>query len=66
MDMVNVSIINKTSLSAIPQDVLDGILFKSLGDANEVLQEHNIKISEYDQVMDAGKLIEQRLTIVDI
>lgn len=66
MDMLNVSIINKTSMSAIPQEVLDSILFKSLSEANDVLSDHHIKIAEYDQVMDAGKMVEQKLTIVDI
>jgi len=66
MDMLNVSIINKTSMSAIPQEVLDSILFKSLSEANDVLSDHHIKIAEYDQIMDAGKLVEQKLTIVDI
>lgn len=64
--MLNVSIINKTSMSAIPQEVLDSILFKSLSEANDVLSDHHIKIAEYDQVMDAGKMVEQKLTIVDI
>lgn len=64
--MLNVSIINKTSMSAIPQEVLDSILFKSLTEANDVLSDHHIKIAEYDQIMDAGKLVEQKLTIVDI
>lgn len=64
--MLNVSIINKTSMSAIPQEVLDSILFKSLSEANDVLSDHHIKIAEYDQIMDAGKLVEQKLTIVDI
>jgi hypothetical protein len=53
-------------MSAIPQEVLDSILFKSLSEANDVLSDHNIKIAEYDQIMDAGKLVEQKLTIVDI
>jgi hypothetical protein len=35
------------------------------GEVNELLDEHNLRISEYDKIMNAGHLIEQRITIVD-
>ena len=36
-----------------------------LSELNDILDEHNLKISEYDKIMNAGHLIEQKITIVD-
>lgn len=63
MDLVNLTIINNSRLSAIPEEVIDSLTFKTLNQANELLESYNLKILEYDQIMDAGKLIEQKIII---
>ncbi len=59
------TIINKSSLSGIPEELIDLLEVHTLNEANEYLDEHSLKISEYEKIMNAGHLIEQRITIVD-
>lgn len=65
MDTMKMTIINKSSLSGIPAEIVDWIGFHPFNEVNDLLDEHNLKISEYDKIMNAGHLIEQRITIVD-
>ena len=65
MDTMKMTIINKSSLSGIPEEIIDWLGFHPLNELNDVLDEHNLKISEYDKIMNAGHLIEQKITIVD-
>lgn len=59
------TIINKSSLSGIPGELIDLLEVHTLNEANEYLDEHSLKISEYEKIMNAGHLIEQKITIVD-
>lgn len=59
------TIINKSSLSGIPGELVDLLEVHTLNEANEYLDEHSLKISEYEKIMNAGHLIEQKITIVD-
>lgn len=59
------TIINKSSLSGIPGELVDLLEVHTLNEANEYLEEHSLKISEYEKIMNAGHLIEQKITIVD-
>lgn len=65
MDTMKMTIINNSSLSGIPEEIIDQLDFYSFNELNNVLNEHNLKISEYDKIMNAGHLIEQKITIVD-
>lgn len=59
------TIVNKSSLSGIPGELIDLLEVHTLNEANEYLDEHSLKISEYEKIMNAGHLIEQKITIVD-
>lgn len=59
------TIINKSSLSGIPGELIDLLEVRTLNEVNEYLDEHSLKISEYEKLMNAGHLIEQKITIVD-
>lgn len=59
------TIVNKSSLSGIPGELVDLLEVHTLNEANEYLEEHSLKISEYEKIMNAGHLIEQKITIVD-
>jgi len=65
MDTMKLTIINNSSLSGIPEEVIDLISFQTLNQANEILSDYDLKISEYEKVMNAGHLIEQKITLVD-
>ena len=65
MDTMKMTIINKSSLSGIPGELIDLLEIHTLNEANEYLDEHSLKISEYEKIMNAGHLIEQKITIVD-
>lgn len=65
MDTMKLTIINNSSLSGIPEEVIDLISFHTLNQANEVLSDYDLKISEYEKVMNAGHLVEQKITLVD-
>ena len=65
MDTMKMTIINNSSLSGIPEEIIDWVGFHRLSELNDILDEHNLKISEYDKIMNAGHLIEQKITIVD-
>lgn len=65
MDTMKMTIINKSSLSGIPGELVDLLEVHTLNEANEYLDEHSLKISEYEKIMNAGHLIEQKITIVD-
>ena len=62
---MKLTIINNSSLSGIPEEVIDLISFHTLNQANEVLADYDLKISEYEKVMNAGHLVEQKITLVD-
>ena len=59
MDTTKLTVINNSSLSGIPDDLLDDLMFKTLGRANELLEGHNLRISDH------GRMVEQRITLVD-
>lgn len=65
MDTMKLTIVNKSSLSGIPDDIIDLLGIHSLNEVNDHLDAHNLKISEYDKIMNAGHLVEQRITVVD-
>ena len=65
MDTTKLTVINNSSLSGIPDDLMDALTFMTLNKANELLEGHNLRISEYDKIMDHGRLVEQRITLVD-
>lgn len=65
MDTMKMTIVNKSSLSGIPGELVDLLEVHTLNEANEYLEEHSLKISEYEKIMNAGHLIEQKITIVD-
>lgn len=62
---MKMTIVNKSSLSGIPGELIDLLEVHTLNEANEYLDEHSLKISEYEKIMNAGHLIEQKITIVD-
>ncbi|MDT3370051.1 MAG: hypothetical protein LIR40_15665 [Bacteroidota bacterium] len=62
---MKMTIINNSSLSGIPGELIDLLEVHTLNEANEFLEEHSLKISEYEKIMNAGHLIEQKITIVD-
>lgn len=59
-----VKIVNKSSRE-LPEEAVDAISFKTLTDANEVLEEYNLKILEMEREFEDGKLVTQTLTITD-
>lgn len=65
MDTMKLTIINNSSLSGIPDELMTLLEVHTLNEANEYLETHSLKISEYDKIMNAGHLIEQKITIVD-
>lgn len=65
MDTVKMTIVNKTSLSGIPEEVIDMLTFHTLNQANEMLSDYNLKISEMENIISGGHLMEQKITFVD-
>lgn len=65
MDTMKLTIINNSSLSGIPDELMTLLEVHTLNEANEYLETHSLKISEYDKIMNAGHLIEQKIIIVD-
>jgi hypothetical protein len=59
-----VKIVNKSSRE-LPEEAVDAISFKTLTDANEVLEEYNLKILEMEREFEDGSLITQIFTIAD-
>ena len=59
-----VKIVNKSSRE-LPEEAVDAISFKTLTDANEVLEEYNLKILEMEREFEDGSLITQTFTIAD-
>ena len=59
-----VKIVNKSSRE-LPEEAVDAISFRTLTDANEILEEYNLKISEMEREIEDGHLINQTLTITD-
>lgn len=62
---MKLTIINNSSLSGIPDELMTLLEVHTLNEANEYLETHSLKISEYDKIMNAGHLIEQKIIIVD-
>lgn len=65
MDTMKLTIVNKSSLSGIPDEIIDLLGIHPLNEVNDHLDAHNLKILEYDKIMNAGHLVEQRITVVD-
>jgi hypothetical protein len=65
VDTTRLTVINNSSLSGIPDDLLDALTFMTLNRANDLLEGYNLRISEYDKIMDNGRLVEQKITLVD-
>ena len=59
------TIVNNSSLSGIPEEVIDWIGIHPLNEVNEILDRYDLKISEYEKIMTAGHLVEQKITVVD-
>ena len=59
-----IRIVNK-STRELPEEAIDAISFKSLTEANEVLEEYNLKISEMEREFEDGKLSSQTIVLVD-
>ena len=59
-----VKIVNKSSRE-LPEEAVDAISFKTLTDANEVLEEYNLKILEMEREFEDGSLVTQTITIAD-
>jgi hypothetical protein len=59
------SIINLSS-KPLPEEAVNAILYKQLDEANDVLEEYNLKITKFDVEFDEnGHVIKQTLTIED-
>ena len=59
------SIINLSS-KPLAEEAVNAILFKQLDEANDVLEEYNLKITKFDVEFDEnGHVIKQTLTIKD-
>lgn len=59
------SIINLSS-KPLADEVVTAILYKQLDEANDVLEEYNLKITKFDVEFDEnGHVIKQTLTIED-
>ena len=59
------SIINLSS-KPLAEEAVNAILFKQLDEANDVLEEYNLKITKFDVEFDEnGHVIKQTLTIED-
>ena len=59
------SIINLSS-KPLAEEAVNAILFKHLDEANDVLEEYNLKITKFDVEFDEnGHVIKQTLTIED-
>lgn len=63
--MVKVKIINNSSRE-IPQELTEEMIFKSLTEVQQILDEYNLKCYSYEMVYDDKKLLEQIITIIDI
>lgn len=64
-NMVSVKIKNLSD-KAIPQELLDQVLFNDVDNFNKVAEEYNLKIIELKNIYDDNeKLVEQELTIGD-
>ena len=61
---IKIRIVNK-STRELPEEAIDAISFKSLTEANEVLVEYNLKISEMEREFEDGKLSSQTIVLVD-
>lgn len=59
-----IRIVNK-STRELPEEAIDAISFKSLTEANEVLEEYNLKISEMEREFEDGKLSSQTIVLID-
>jgi hypothetical protein len=59
------SIINLSS-KPLAEEAVNAILYKQLDEANDVLEEYNLKITKFDVEFDEnGHVIKQTLTIED-
>lgn len=63
--MVTVKVKNLSD-KAIPQELVDQMLFKNIDPFNKVAEEYNLKVIELKNIFDdENNLIEQELTIGD-
>lgn len=63
--MVTVKVKNLSD-RAIPQELVDQMLFKNIDSFNKVAEEYNLKVIELKNIFDdKNNLIEQELTIGD-
>ena len=59
---VKVKIVNK-SKRELPEEVIEALTFKTVSEANDILDEYNLKIVEYERVLKDAKIKEQIFTI---
>lgn len=59
---VKVKIVNK-SKRELPEEVIEALTFKTVSEANDILEEYNLKIVEYERVLKDAKIKEQIFTI---
>lgn len=62
---VKVKIVNK-SKRELPEEVIEALTFKTVSEANDILDEYNLKIVEYERVLKDAKIKEQIFTIGSI
>lgn len=65
MDMEKMILINRSSQAVLPEDVITSLSATTMHEFNDALLLHNLRIDEYEKVMNAGHLIEQRMIIKD-
>ena len=65
---VKVKIINKSS-KHLPQEVVDSLTFKTIDEANTVLEDYNLRISEYiteyERVLNGARDTKEQIFIID-
>lgn len=65
MDIEKMKLINRSSQAILPEDVINSLSATTMHEFNDALLLHNLRIDEYEKIMDAGHLIEQKITIID-
>lgn len=51
--------IKNQSKRELPEEVIDALTFNSISEANDILEEYNLKLIEYERVLKDAKVVEQ-------
>lgn len=62
---MKIRVINKSSRE-LPEELADACMQLTITDVNNVADEYNLKIVEYEKIFDDGELLEVIYTIGDI